>query len=74
MSQMSLEEAVRSRRSVRGFLNQPVPQDVLNKIFDIARWSPSGTNMQPWQTFVASGALRDRLRAQRQRLMKWLDN
>ena len=64
MSQMSLEEAVRSRRSVRGFLNQPVPQDVLNKIFDIARWSPSGTNMQPWQTYVASGSLRDRLRAQ----------
>ena len=64
MSQMSLEEAVRSSRSVRGFLNQPVPQDVLNKIFDIARWSPSGTNMQPWQTYVASGSLRDRLRAQ----------
>ena len=64
MSQMSLEEAVRSRRSVRGFLNQPVPQDVLNKIFDIARWSPSGTNMQPWQTYVASGSLHDQLRAQ----------
>ena len=64
MSQMSLEEAVRSRRSVRGFLNKPVPQDVLNKIFDIARWSPSGTNMQPWQTYVASGSLRDQLRAQ----------
>ena len=64
MSQMSFEEAVRSRRSVRGFLDRPVPQDVMEKVFDIARWSPSGTNMQPWQTFVASGGLRDRLREQ----------
>ena len=64
MSQMSLEEAVRGRRSVRGFLARPVPQQVLDRVFDIARWSPSGTNMQPWQTFVASGALRDSLREQ----------
>ena len=64
MSQMSFEEAVRSRRSVRGFLDRPVPQDVMEKVFDIARWSPSGTNMQPWQTFVASGELRDTLREQ----------
>ena len=40
MSQMSFEEAVRSRRSVRGFLDRPVPQDVMEKVFDIARWSP----------------------------------
>ena len=53
MSQMSLEEAVRSRRSVRGFLDRPVPQDVMEKVFDIARWSPSGTNMQPWQDFCS---------------------
>ncbi len=64
MSQMSLEDAVRGRRSVRGFLDRQVPEDVLNKVFGIARWSPSGTNMQPWQTYVASGALRDTLREQ----------
>jgi hypothetical protein len=64
MSQMSLEEAVRSRRSVRGFLDRQVAADVLNRVFEIARWSPSGTNMQPWQTYVASGALRDTLREQ----------
>ncbi len=64
MSEMSFAEAVRSRRSVRGFLDRPVPQEVLNQVFDLARWSPSGTNIQPWQTFVASGTLRDTLRAQ----------
>ena len=41
-----------SRRSVRGFLDQPVPQDVLNKVFDIARWSVQDQHAA-WQTFVA---------------------
>ena len=61
---MSLETAVMSRRSVRGFQNREVPQDLLNKVFDIARWAPSGTNIQPWQSYVASGATRDALREQ----------
>ena len=64
MSEMSFETAVMSRHSVRGFQDREVPQDVLNKVFDIARWAPSGTNIQPWQTYVASGATRDALREQ----------
>ena len=34
---MSFETAVMSRRSVRGFQDKEVHQDVLNKVFDIAR-------------------------------------
>ena len=64
MTDMSLEAAVRARRSVRGFLPDPVPQETLDKVFDLARWSPSGTNIQPWQVYVASGATRDHLREQ----------
>ena len=64
MSEMSFEIAVMSRRSVRGFQDREVPQDVLNKVFDLARWAPSNTNIQPWQTYVASGAARDALRGQ----------
>ena len=64
MPEMSFETAVMSRRSVRGFQNREVPQYLLNKVFDIARWAPSGTNIQPWQTYVASGATRDALRKQ----------
>ena len=37
MSEMSFETAVKSRRSVRGFQNREVPQDILNKVFEIAR-------------------------------------
>jgi nitroreductase len=41
-----------------------VPQETLDKVFDLARWAPSGTNIQPWQVYVASGEIRDNLRAQ----------
>lgn len=60
---MTFDEIVKTRRSVRGFLNKRVPDDVLHSIFETARWSPSGTNIQPWHTCVASGQVRDDLRA-----------
>ena len=34
----------------------------MQQIFETARWSPSGTNVQPWQVCVASGAACDALR------------
>ncbi|MFZ8972921.1 MAG: nitroreductase [Pseudomonadales bacterium] len=62
MTEMSLEEAVRTRHSVRGFLPDPVPKALMRRVFDIARWTPSGTNVQPWRVCVASGAVRDAMR------------
>ncbi len=64
MQAVSVADAIRDRRSVRGYLDKPVPQDVLNSVFELARWAPSGTNIQPWQVYVASGDLRDTLREQ----------
>ena len=60
---LSLEEAIRARRSVRGFVDKPVPAAVLERVFALAQWAPSNCNIQPWQVFVASGAARDRIRA-----------
>ncbi len=57
------EKVVTERRSVRGFLKKPVPQDVLARIFQVAQRSPSNCNVQPWLVYVASGECRDRLRA-----------
>ena len=62
-AQMSLEDAIRTRRSVRGFLEKPIPEDVLHKVFTIAQYAPSNCNIQPWRILVASGATRDRIRA-----------
>lgn len=61
---MSLLDAIAARRSVRGFLDREVPPETMRRIFDIARQAPSNCNVQPWKVYVASGALKDRLRQQ----------
>ena len=61
-SDMSLVEAVHERRSVRGFLDKEIPQDMLNRIFEIAQKAPSNCNVQPWKVYVASGELKDKLK------------
>lgn len=48
-------EAIEQRRSFRAYLDRPVPQTLLERLLKTARWSPSSTNMQPWQVFVVSG-------------------
>ena len=59
---MGLVDAIYERRSVRGFLNKEVPQEVLNRIFEIAQKAPSNCNVQPWKVYVASGELKDKLK------------
>lgn len=52
----AFERIVRSRRSVRGFLPDPVPPRLLREVFELAQQAPSNCNVQPWQVVVASGA------------------
>lgn len=56
-----VELAVSQRRSVRGFLPDPVPHETVERILALAARAPSGTNMQPWRVEVVTGAARDRL-------------
>ncbi len=49
-------EAVTSRRAVRGFTDQPVPRETLERVLSAARWAPSGSNIQPWNIVVMTGA------------------
>jgi nitroreductase len=57
----AVEEAISQRRSVRAFLDTPVPRATVERILTLAARAPSGTNMQPWQVHVMTGAARDRL-------------
>jgi nitroreductase len=62
-TKFDLDETIRTRRSVRGFLpERPVPNSILEEALELARCSPSNCNVQPWEVFVASGKVRDRLR------------
>ena len=55
------DQLARSRRSIRGFLSQPVDQGLMEQVFETAAFAPSNCNTQPWQSHVVSGAKRDRL-------------
>jgi nitroreductase len=52
---MELVAAIRGRRSIRKFKSQDVPQNILTEILEIARWSPSWGNTQPWDLYVLMG-------------------
>src|SRR5579885_136056 len=52
---MTVSEAVVSRRSVRAFLDTPVPISVMSEILTKASRAPSGGNVQPWKLYVVSG-------------------
>ncbi|XP_050678057.1 iodotyrosine deiodinase isoform X1 [Leptidea sinapis] len=45
-------ELMATRRTVRSFSTEPIPQDVLDNIIKTAGTSPSGAHTEPW-TFVA---------------------
>ncbi|MEU4622105.1 nitroreductase [Actinoplanes sp. NPDC023801] len=48
-------EAVRSRRAVRAFSDEPVPMEVLGRVLAAASRAPSSGNLQPWHLFVVTG-------------------
>ena len=53
---LSVEEAITSRRSMRAFLPTEVPRETVERILEIAARAPSGSNIQPWQVHVLTGA------------------
>ena len=52
---MDVYEAVRSRRAVRAFTDEPVSREVLERVLSTAAWAPSGSNIQPWHVYVVTG-------------------
>ena len=53
---MQVSHAIRERRSVRAFLPEPVPAEVVRHLLDLARWAPSWGNSQDWNAYIVEGA------------------
>ncbi len=49
---MDVIEAVRTRRSVRRFSEEPVSREDLEKVLTAAQWAPSWVNVQPWKIVI----------------------
>ena len=52
---------LRGLRAIRQFRPEPVPQEVVDAVLDVARWSGSASNRQPWEFVVVRN--RETLRA-----------
>jgi nitroreductase len=65
---MQVSHAIRERRSVRAFLPDPVPAEVVRHLLDLARWAPSWGNSQDWNAYVLDGATLEVVKAAFQQL------
>jgi nitroreductase len=40
------------RRSIRRYQEKEIPDEILSRLFEAARWAPSWANAQPWEIVV----------------------
>jgi nitroreductase/NAD-dependent dihydropyrimidine dehydrogenase PreA subunit len=65
------EKIIYNRRSVRNFLDKPVPEPLIRRVIEAGRAAPSGGNSQPWQFIVISNkGIIDRLNSISYRMIK----
>jgi nitroreductase len=55
---MEIHELIRKRRSVRAYREDPIPDEVLARILESARWAPSARNLQPWKLVIVQDRTR----------------
>lgn len=56
-----VDQVIYERHSVRAFLPKSVDREDVEAILSVAARAPSGTNTQPWQVYVLTGAAKDAL-------------
>ena len=68
---MDAIECIKTRMSIRKFKPEPVPKEVLLEVINVAKWSPSYKNSQPWEAVILSG---DKKKALSKMLIGLLEN
>ena len=61
---MDVWEAIRNKRAVRNFSDEPLPEDIAQRILDAGRRAQSSKNTQPWDFVVIQERARLELLAQ----------
>lgn len=60
----SLFSILTSRRSLRRYLPEPVPHELIERLLQVAIWAPSAHNRQPWRFAVVETTAKKELLAQ----------
>jgi nitroreductase len=56
---MDVSTALKTRISTRAFTSEPLPLSLVEEILEVARWAPSGGNVQPWKVIAVAGSARE---------------
>lgn len=59
---MTFDEVVTGRKSIRGYLDKPVPRALIEEVVALAMRAPSSMNTQPWYFHVITGEPLGRIR------------
>lgn len=54
-------DCLKTRRSIRVFKPDPIPNDILKEVFDTAEHSPSSKNTRPWEYYILTGKEKDHI-------------
>ena len=57
--QSGIDEIIAGRFACRDFSSAPVGRGTIEQILRVARFAPSGANIQPWHVYVLAGAAKD---------------
>lgn len=49
---MDILDTIKTRRSIREYLNKEIERKAIERILEAGRWAPSGLNNQPWKFLV----------------------
>lgn len=60
---MKFDDVIQQRRSIRGYLNKPVPKALIREVLALAMRAPTSYNTQPWNFYVVTGEVLERIRA-----------
>ncbi len=52
-------ELIKSRRSIRSYKKDEIPDDILQRVLEAGLWAASSKNIQNWKFYVLKGKTRD---------------
>jgi nitroreductase len=59
---VDIDDAIRARRTIKAYAPEPVPRELLQELFELARWAPNHHLTNPWRFRVLGPKTLERLK------------
>lgn len=67
-------ESLKGLRQSRRFLDKAVPRDIVDQLLEVARWTGSAKNTQPWEFIVVDDRATNTVLSEAGQFTQFLDN